>query len=313
VVFGESVLKDAYRQLVWGPWRRALENAPPGVELRANRLMGRFAWKASPGRRRLLREHLRDALGDSSDLDYYVRLAFETHFANQYVAVLFPKVVAANQHDWLRIVGIQHLDRALERGHGAVLAHPHTALPQLPLHVLGLRGYDVHQVGGGRTAVNLSPTGQRVAELRASLESRIHAKLHDGKAYVRPLLRVLQHNGVVLTACDGTGGGEELGRREVHEVLGRRMKVPSFPQWLADRSGATLLTLWTHRNFGGGPPYVAEIAPVEGGTAGIAKQMSRWLRASPGDWHFWDAWHDGPGGLLSPPGGSDRAGPASRR
>jgi lauroyl/myristoyl acyltransferase len=299
MVFGENPLKDAYRLAVWGPYRKALEAAPDGVELAANRALGRLACKAMPRRRELIRSHLRDALGEHPDLDRWTRETFETHFTNQYVGITFAKVGADNWDDYLRFVGKSHLDDALASGKGVVVAHPHTALPQLPLHVLGLQGYDVHQVGGGVTHVELSRVGRKVADLRASLESRIAAKLHDGKQYVRPLLRVLKAGGVVFTACDGTGGGDELGRREVFDVLGRRMKLPVFATWLAEKSGATVITLHTTRDRLNDAKYVAELGPPVDGMPEIAARMGRWLRHSPGDWHFWDAWQTGPHGLLS--------------
>jgi lauroyl/myristoyl acyltransferase len=159
--------------------------------------------------------------------------------------------------------------------------------------------------------VELSRIGQRSAAIRASLESRICAQLHDGKNYLRPLLRILKGNGVVFTACDGTGGGEELGRREIATVLGRPMLLPVFPLWLGLKTGAPVLTLIPSRNRGPGAPYLAEFGPpltlggvrdkgaMDAALAALAERLERALRTHPGDWHFWDALHAGAGGLLS--------------
>lgn len=299
MVFGESPLKDLYRLLAWGPWRWGLQAAPGPLDVRANRALGRLAYRASRGRADTVRAHVAAAVGPS-DAERVAREVFATHFANQYVGPTFAKADAASWPRWLRLEGREALDEALGRGRGVVVAHPHLGLPQLPLHALGLLGYDVHQVGGGRTAVALSPLGERCAALRTSLESDIRAELHDARAYVRPLLRVLGRNGVVFTACDGTGGGDELGRREVREVLGRSMRLPSLPAWLAARSGAAVVTMACTRARRGAP-YVARFEPVPEGADVldvVARRLEGWLRESPGDWHFWDQWHDGPGGLL---------------
>ena len=298
MVFGENALKDVYRRLVWGPWRRMLEAAPAGFELRANASLGRLMSHLSP------RSDLSERLTEAGATDRRaVREIYETHFMNQYVGFSFAKITATSWPDYLELRGREHLDAALEHG-GVILAHPHMGLPQLPLHVLGLLGYAAHQVGGGRTNVALSATGQRVADLRASLEHRICARLHDGSAYLRPVLRALRSGEIVFTACDGTGGGEELGRRQPVPVLGRTMAMPVFPAWLAAQTGASLLTLTTWRSSG--TRFTSEIGPkravpsVEAATESLGVWLTAAIREHPGDWHFWDAWHAGDGGLLVP-------------
>ena len=311
MVFDEHPLKDLYRTLVWGPYRRLMEAAPPGVEIRASRRLGRLVCKRSPQRRELLRAHLRDGIGDHPNLDRMVRECFETHFANQYVGFTFQKVTRHNWETFLQLQGRKHLDDAVAAGKGVVVAHPHMSLPQLPLHVLGLLDYDVHQIGGGKPDVVLSKAGERAAAVRAGLESRIQATLHDGTAYIRPILRALRDGGVVFTACDGTGGGHELGRREVVRVLGRPMKLPVFAIWAGLRLKVPVIPMVPWRNHMNGAWYMARFEEplqlsgshknpedLRAGLAQLAERFERWLRLHPGDWHFWDKWTTEDGGLL---------------
>ena len=133
--------------------------------------------------------------------------------------------------------------------------------------------------------------------------------LHDGRRFLRPVLRALSEGAVLMTACDATGGGEELGRRLSRSVLGQRWPMPLGPAWLAWTSGAPLLTLVTHRADDGGPPWVAEIGQeiplprelgrqraVEAAVDELARYLEGCLRRWPGDWLFWDAFQ--PGALL---------------
>ena len=305
MVFGEGPLKDIYRRLIWGPYRWALERAPASAEVRVNRGLGRVAAAVLHGRRTSLESTLRVALGEGSDPAKVARQCFQTHFANQYVGFGFAKMGSGEIGDYLEVEGLAHVDRALERGQGVVLAHPHMGLPQLALHAMGLMGYSVHQVGGGRTAVAKSPMGERVASRRDALEERLCATMHDGQAYVRPLLRALRENSVVFTACDGTGGGEEIGRRSTQTVLGQPYALPVFPVWLCQRSGAQLIPAscvsepsrpWRQRvRFEAPIPVTEETEALEA----LAGRLSGWLRESPGDWHFWDQWRRGVGGLLT--------------
>jgi len=320
VIFGESGVKDAYRRVVWGPLRQAAEAVPAPFEVWLARGMGRAAALALPGKVRHVADNLRRGLGQRPDLDRLARQTFATHFGNQYIGFLFDKCDAATWPRYLELRGLEHLEAARAQGRGVVLMHPHMGPAQLPLHVLGVRGLPMHQVGGGRvTAVVLSETGQWAADTRARLEGRIRATLHDGARFLRPVLRALQAGEVVMSACDGTGGGEELGRRRVRPVLGQPMGVPVGPVWMALQAKAPLLTIRCFRNREAGPPrsdggegralFVAELGPpvefprdagrdaaFEGGADAIATFLSASLRDHPGDWHFWDSFE--PGRLL---------------
>ncbi|MBN2798187.1 MAG: lysophospholipid acyltransferase family protein [Deltaproteobacteria bacterium] len=296
MVFAEGALKDLYRLWAWGPWRASLGVLPAGNEVRANRQLGRLAAAALPAQRAALRATLAGALGARPELDAVVTQLFETHFANQYVGLSFQRMTLETAPRYLHLTGREHLDQALRAGRGVILAHPHLGLPQLPLHLLGLEGYPVHQVGGGAPAQALSALGTVAARTRRRLEGGLAATLHDGTGFVRPVVRALERGEVVLTACDGTGGGQELGRREVCQVLGRRMRLPVFSAWLAEHTGAAVLPLHCYR---AGPLYQADVSPPlapEDLTAQLATLLDGWLRAHPGEWHFWDQWR--PGSLL---------------
>ncbi len=325
MIFGESGVKDLYRKVVWGPMRQGLEAAPPLWEVALVRSMGRVAGAAMPGKVAHVADNMRRGLGDRPDLQQKARDTFATHFGNQYIGFLFGKCNDATWPRYLELRGLEHLEAARARGKGVVLTHPHMGPAQLPLHVLGVRGVPMHQVGGGRVvAVELSQTGQWAAATRAALEDRIQATMHDGNRFLRPILRALKDNDVVMTACDGTGGGEEMGRRVVQPVLGQPMGIPVGPVWMAWKSGAPLMTVRTFRNRGpdgiprtdggsGRAWFVSQLGPpldfdrtgtkaqvFDSGTRAIADYLSDSLSAHPGDWHFWDAFQ--PGGLLSPDG-----------
>lgn len=311
MVFNEHPLKDLYRLLVWWPYRGVLEQLPAGVEVQANRGLGGLLAMISAGRRRELAGILQGALGKRDDLGEIAASLFKTHLANQYVVFSFQKVTLENSDKFLEIDGLHHIDEALQKGKGVIIAHPHFALPQLPLHVLGVKGYKMNQIGGGRPDVSFSAVGEKVASIREKLESRICANLHDATGFMRPALRALADNEVLFTASDGTGSGSELGRREVVEVLGQQMNMPVFAVWAALKSGATVVPMVSYHTPDGPSLYRVEFeeplklrGPKEQGALvdGVNQfgaRFERWLTEHPADWHFWDKWHDSDGGLLA--------------
>lgn len=300
MVVGESPLKDAYRRVVWGPWRWALERGPLGWEYRANRRLGLVAGRFSGGTRARVEENLRRAFPDR-DVSSLARRTFAAHFANQYASFAFPRVTAETWPRYLRFEGLHHLEAARAAGEGVVLMHPHMGPAQLPPCVLGAMGFSVHQVGGGEPEVEKSETGRWATELRHRLEARMPVQLHDGGGYLRGLVRALRAGEIVCTACDGTGGGKELGRRLVRPVLGQPMNVPVAAFWLAHHGRARLHPLHCVAD---GPRHLAVIGerlPVSGDLDDAADLTARYLdhvlSAFPEEWLFWDAF--APGGLLA--------------
>lgn len=301
---------------MWGPYRRAVLGLPPSYELRFNRALGAFMAGTQRGAFARILRNLERAFPERSDLSEIAVQAFETHFANQYLPFSFGRMRLENAASYLRIEGMERLDRALAQGRGVVLAHPHMGPAQLPLCVLGLMGYPMHQVGGGEVT-GLSESGRRYAEFRHHLERDLPARIHDGKGFIRPVLRALAGGGVVMTTCDGTGGGEELGRRLVRNVLGQPMKLPVGALYLALRSGAPILMLHTFRSLSAGPVCVTRISGelrfprdsslaqgIDAGLDQVARSLDRVLRYHPGDWHFWDQYE--PGCFLLDHGVADR-------
>ncbi len=308
MVFGESRLKDLYRRVVWGPYRQAFDHLPPGTEVRANRAFGLLVSRLARGKRQQVETNLRRAF-PSGDLDPVIDRVFATHFSEQYISWSFHRVGPETWTRYLRFEGKEHLDQALAEGRGAVLAHPHMGAAQMPLSVLGILGYPVNQVGGGGVDVELSATGRWAEATRHRLEESIPGRIWDGRGFLRPVLRVLGENEVVLTAMDGTGGGQEMGRRLTRPVLGRPMNLPVGSVYLALRSGAPLLPLVTYRDTSRRALFASEIRPavellrdaplrqaLEAGADAMASLLDEHLRAHPGDWHFWDVFE--PGSVL---------------
>ncbi len=307
--FQESPLKDLYRVGLWFGVRPSLRALPPGYEFEVFRALGRQASRVSTGTRAQLDDNLARVFPAGPEREALLRSIFEEHFCTQYVSFTFPRIDDSTRRQYIRMSGVEHLQRAMADGRGAVLAHPHMGCAQLPHFDLAARGYRMMQIGGGGHNLVFSRLGTRVARKRVALEDLIPAELVDGRAFVRPVLRHLEEGGLVLTAIDGTGSGEEIGRREERTVLGQRFRIPVGPVYLARRSGAALLPLVVVRRTDG-PGYDGIISPeipvprtpmrktLAWGADLMAMLLDEWLSALPGEWDFWDEFHDGPGGLL---------------
>jgi lauroyl/myristoyl acyltransferase len=288
MIFGESRAKDLYRRVVWGPAAIAMDAVPAPWEAAAVRVGARLAAEAMHATRAHIRRNMERAFGARSEIDRWSGEAFAAHASNQYAPLSLQKCTADTWRRYLALEGLEHL----ERGRATVVLHPHMGPAQLPPHVLGLLGFAVHQIAGGRVG-GLSATGRWAAEQRAERERSLAAFLHDGAAYLRPVVRALEAGEVVLTACDATGGDVELGRRVPGMVLGQSMPLPIGGVRLARMTGARMLTLTCARRRSAIPLFEAKLEPFDGD---VAVFLTRALTEHPGDWHFWDRFE--PGGLL---------------
>jgi len=309
VKFQESPLKDAYRLALWYGIRPALRGLPPGHEFEVFRAIGRQVGRVPGGTRDKVDANLGRVFDPGPDFDDLRERVFEEHFCTQYVSFTFPRIGPRTMDHYIRMHGVEHLDAAAAQGRGVVLAHPHMGCAQLPHFALANHGYRMMQIGGGGKNLQFSRLGQRVADTRVALEQLIPATLVDGQGFIRPVLRHLSEGGVLLTAVDGTGSGDEIGRRVERSVLGQRFRTPVGPVYLAKRSGAALLPLLVVRREDG-PGFDGFIEPaipipdrpvkkvLDWGADLMALMLDDWLRRYPGEWDFWDEFHPGPGGLL---------------
>ena len=308
--FQESTLKDLYRVALWFGIRPSLRALPPGHEFEVFRALGRQACRLPSGTRDSVDHNLGRVYEPGPERDELRLQVFEEHFCTQYVSFTFPRICPDNMAHYIRMHGIEHLRRAASDGRGVVLAHPHMGCAQLPHFDLSHRGYRMMQIGGGGANLKFSRLGQYVADTRVSLEQMIPAALVDGQGFIRPVLRHLKGGGVLLTAVDGTGSGDEIGRRVIRTVLGHPFRTPVGPVYLAARTGAALLPLLVVRR-GDGPGFDCFIEPpipipdrpvkqvLDWGADLMAMLLDDWLRRYPGEWDFWDEFHDRPGGLLA--------------
>jgi KDO2-lipid IV(A) lauroyltransferase len=130
----------------------------------------------------------------------------------------------------VEIVGKEHLEQAVARGRGVILASSHIGNWELGGVMIAQMGYTLHAVAGVQLGRWLSG---------AVRESKSEMALHtispeDG---FRKLLRALEHNDLVALVVDGDiyAHGVEV------EFFGRTYNFPAGPGVLAQRTGALVI------------------------------------------------------------------------
>ena len=136
----------------------------------------------------------------------------------------------------VEVVGKEHLEAALARGRGVILASSHIGNWELAGVMVAQWGYTLHAVAGVQLSRWLSGA---VRETKSEL-SIVTVSPEDG---FRKLLRALEHNDPVALVVDG-----DIYQHGVDvEFFGRPYSFPAGPGVLAQRTGAQVICGYCER------------------------------------------------------------------
>ena len=288
----ETLAFHAYRSIAWGGRVIPERWGRPAV-----RATGLLAHDLMPGTRSTVARNQARVLGRRPG-DPLVRASTREAFASYarywydsfHLAAMTPDEVAHR----FEAIGDEHLWRALDSAHGAIVALPHIGNWDAAGPWLVSEGRSVVAVAeqlrpprlyelfvANRTAIGIEVLGLGEPGLGRALASR----LGEGRI-------------VALVADrDLTGRGVEV------TMFGGRRRLPAGPALLSITTGAPLLVTPVFQTEGGWrcvmtPPLVAERtgerrADVAALTERMAREFERAVAAAPSDWHmFQPAWED---------------------
>ncbi len=174
---------------------------------------------------------------DSPAVQRIAREVFRNQAKNYFdllrVAALTPEQIAATVRE---VRGLEHVDRALARGHGIVLASAHFGNIDLAGQIMALRGYRVTAL-----AEHIRP--ERLFEyVRRQRESHGMAFIAIDR-FLRPAFRALRANEIVGSAIDRNVS--DAGR--LVDFFGRPARLPDGYLRLALHTGAALVLCFCRR------------------------------------------------------------------
>ncbi|HYH28536.1 MAG TPA: phosphatidylinositol mannoside acyltransferase [Actinomycetota bacterium] len=259
---------------------------------------GALAYHAAPGARRVVAGNLSRVLGRSSSspvVQRAVREAFDS-YARYWFDSFRSRVIP--REEFLRrsrFEGAEHLEAAMERGRGAIVALPHLGNWDTAGRWVAEQGYHITAV-----AEELKP--ERMYRLfyrhRRALGMGI-VPLSDARKVGEDLVKLLSQNQIVALVCD-----RDLKNTGVEvEMFGAKRRMPAGPALLSLATGAPLLPCAPRDEEDG---WIARIHPpleidrtgkmrddVSALTRALAKRFERDISAYPTQWHmFQPAWPD---------------------
>ncbi len=238
----------------------------------------------------MLTRHLRRVYGpdvDGATLTAKVQAAFDSYATYWLESFRLATTTPAELDASMSWEGVGHLDDALARGNGLILALPHLGGWDFGGAWLAcVAGYPMTVVA---EAIDPPELFEWMVELRSRVGLTVVA---HGPQAGPPVLRALRNNEVVGLVSD-----RDLARNGIEvEFFGERTTLPAGPATLALRTGAALLTCAVYYENGGHhgiarPPIDIERRgtlrqDVTRITQTLAAEFEVLIRRAPEQWHL---------------------------
>jgi phosphatidylinositol dimannoside acyltransferase len=205
---------------------------PPGLRHAAAAPGGAAWFWLSAGQRRAALDNYAAALGrepSDPEVGRVARRAFQNYGRILMDFLLLGDLTRDDLMKRMTIDGRDHLDAALARGRGAIMAVPHMGSWDMAGAFGGALGYPVSAVA------ERFPGSLNAAVVRTRQRFGLHV-ITLGRSAVGAITQALQANGVVALLCD-----LEQGPGVAVRFFGRRSVVPGGPAAIALKTGAVLL------------------------------------------------------------------------
>lgn len=275
---------------------------PPGAGYFIGRIVADTAYLLARNYRREVTTNMKHALGPSprdAQLQYTVRKVFRNTAKNYFDLINLPRLNPHEVNGRLTLHGWHHMEKALSRGKGVVLASAHLGNMDVGAQVLGARA-------GKMTILIETIEPLRVHQLAINLRQRNSLTLLPvGFGGLKETVKALHRGEVAAIACDRYIYGRGLKLK----FLGEDAMMPVGAVELAMRTGAALVPAFSVRkelnrySFYFEPPLDIPSHPegkekvLRRKTEEVIAIMEQYIRKYPDQWMvFQPIWEEGDGG-----------------
>jgi len=245
----KRVLVDFTLWFVWVPMRRLLKMMPLSFSyFLAGLAADAFSFFPS-ARRGVVMEELRLLYGrrlPEERIPSEARRAIRLFFTRQVENLLFSRFTGSVVMKSTTIEGLENLDDVLVRGKGAIMLLAHYGSFMLPLPALAYRGYRIMQLVGKPLHEEKRPIHWRIHEARVEESSAHPFAFVRTDQSLRPVIRGLAGNGVVVIAFDGLEGKKWTQVRLINRIA----EISTGPFRLAAKSGAGIVPTFVIQEAG---------------------------------------------------------------
>ena len=298
------LLRTAESAAYWAAVAPAAACLPAALGYRIACLRGDWEYRSRPAKRAEIISNLRRLSEGESGPDDEQWLARQWfRFAScEAIDVMRLRYRARPLRRLVEIRGREHLEAALEAGHGAILVSAHFGSYDCAFSLLGASGFPVTTIGRWQHnyTARLSSAERRFWDLVQARRLRRHRRPNiepwNGRVAVAArAAAVLRANEVLTISIDAPPLDKDLARTVEVPFLGRRARLLPGAVTLARLTGAPLLMTFMYRTADYRHQVLEISAPVqcpaeEDATMAFARcaaEVSAAIRRSPAHWAYW--------------------------
>jgi len=297
----KNVAKDIGRVIFWFPVRWCVQLMPFSLVYSMGTFLGLLDYYFS-GKKCIqsMKTNLMDTLGYSRQTaDKIIRQSLQHHSRNVLELIKYPQINARNMSDVIEFEGIEHLDKALEKGKGVIMMTGHFGAKQILQSGLGHLNYPVTQLNYHMQSQECTWIQKNVSQRqRIHIENKLPVKFVSSQGFLGSVVKSLKKNEILLVAGDGIGIKEHMAKGyQPFPFLGRSMLFPVGGVTLAKRTQASILPVFAMRKRHRHKIVIeSQIDPElerEGAIKAYIFILEKYIRQEPTLWEFWEEFEPG--------------------
>ncbi len=232
----------------------------------------------------ILKKELRKMLGAGVSAEELERIAVKgiaNHKKDLFEIWSFPRLNEARIKKYAYLAGAEHLDNALKKGKGALIAVVHFGSWKMIIAALAYAGYKVNQIGlDPRHFIDKqqAPHHNIIMEIEHLSDRSLPANFIQPGKFLRNVYTVLAKNELLINSLDGFVGS----RRLELPFLNSRLTLALGPIIIAARSSAPLLPTFAVRQDDNRYKItIHEEIPLDGGlgeAAAVKKAAAAYIK-----------------------------------
>ena len=248
-----ALIKEIPRWVYWYPFRMVADKVPLPMTYPLVKLTAQVGLYIPQRKFPRMYDGLRKSFPEfnNKDLRSVAYNTFQNYLLNASETFWYPKL---NKKRMLKLVdfeGLEHIDQALKLGKGVILAHAHFGNEELLMPAIGYMGYTAHQLASrwepeeykGSLAGLVNYIRQKAFQKRIGYRESFPVNFHYVDKGIRPAVRCLQENEILLFAVDGREGTKWM----KVDFLGREAAFSPGLVTIAKLTGAVILPVFIVR------------------------------------------------------------------
>ncbi len=229
------------------PVRKAVRMMPWAWMYRLAGLCG-FVFHAVSGNRRRgayreLKRHLKGYYTDD-ELKAATRRCFDVYVKRHFETLRHETISKEFADRYLKAQGLENLDRALDKGKGAIILVFHFGSFFMTLPALAFRGYKVVSIIGTPELKNQSWAEKQVYNIRKDEQYRFPVRFLRADKSLKPIIKSLKANELVFLVYDGRDGSQWIPT----DFLGQTGYFSPGVIRMAAMTGAAILPTYVRRH-----------------------------------------------------------------